>query len=96
MWTSVGDRVTELVFRMEQLDEGFVSSTWKETAAVHAEAESTSEIARQQQQAIDASQGETKLEPIRNRDKKPGRNDPCWCGSGKKYKNCHLRQDSMV
>jgi preprotein translocase subunit SecA len=22
-----------------------------------------------------------------------GRNDPCWCGSGKKYKQCHLRQD---
>jgi len=22
-------------------------------------------------------------------DKKPGRNDPCWCGSGKKYKKCH-------
>lgn len=22
-------------------------------------------------------------------DKKPGRNDPCFCGSGKKYKNCH-------
>ncbi|MDH7486960.1 MAG: preprotein translocase subunit SecA [Anaerolineae bacterium] len=22
-----------------------------------------------------------------------GRNDPCWCGSGKKYKYCHLRQD---
>lgn len=21
---------------------------------------------------------------------KPGRNEPCWCGSGKKYKNCHL------
>ena len=21
--------------------------------------------------------------------KKIGRNDPCWCGSGKKYKNCH-------
>lgn len=19
----------------------------------------------------------------------PGRNDPCWCGSGKKFKNCH-------
>jgi preprotein translocase subunit SecA len=24
---------------------------------------------------------------------KPGRNDPCWCGSGKKYKNCHMRED---
>jgi preprotein translocase subunit SecA len=22
-----------------------------------------------------------------------GRNAPCWCGSGKKYKNCHMRQD---
>jgi len=21
--------------------------------------------------------------------KQPGRNDPCWCGSGKKYKKCH-------
>lgn len=24
---------------------------------------------------------------------KLGRNDPCWCGSGKKYKKCHLAQD---
>ncbi len=24
---------------------------------------------------------------------KLGRNDPCWCGSGKKYKHCHLRED---
>ncbi len=23
---------------------------------------------------------------------KPGRNDPCWCGSGKKYKKCHGRE----
>jgi uncharacterized protein YecA (UPF0149 family) len=21
------------------------------------------------------------------------RNDPCWCGSGKKYKLCHLSKD---
>ena len=26
-------------------------------------------------------------------DKKPGRNEPCWCGSGKKYKRCHLEAD---
>ena len=24
---------------------------------------------------------------------KLGRNDPCWCGSGKKYKNCHMNSD---
>ena len=22
-----------------------------------------------------------------------GRNDLCWCGSGKKYKQCHLPKD---
>ncbi len=22
-----------------------------------------------------------------------GRNDPCWCGSGKKYKRCHMNED---
>ncbi len=25
-----------------------------------------------------------------------GRNDPCWCGSGKKYKQCHLRKDQQA
>ncbi len=24
---------------------------------------------------------------------KVGRNDVCWCGSGKKYKKCHLEDD---
>jgi methionyl aminopeptidase len=24
---------------------------------------------------------------------RPGRNDPCWCGSGQKYKKCHLGTD---
>jgi preprotein translocase subunit SecA len=36
----------------------------------------------------------TKPEPIRKTAKASiGRNDPCWCGSGKKYKNCHMRTD---
>jgi len=25
-----------------------------------------------------------------------GRNDPCWCGSGKKYKKCHLEADEKA
>jgi SEC-C motif len=24
-----------------------------------------------------------------------GRNDLCWCGSGKKYKKCHLKSDEL-
>jgi hypothetical protein len=26
---------------------------------------------------------------IRRSDRKLGRNEPCWCGSGKKFKRCH-------
>lgn len=27
---------------------------------------------------------------------KPGRNDSCWCGSGKKYKKCHIDFDEKI
>jgi len=47
--------------------------------------------AAQQRQAIDqSSQQPQKVMPV-HVDKKVGRNDPCPCGSGKKYKNCHGR-----
>ncbi len=92
MWTSVGERVTDLIFRMEQLDEDFVGSTWVESEAIHEQAPSTSDIAREQQAAIEGSQADRKPEPIRNRDERVGRNDPCPCGSGKKFKNCHMRK----
>jgi preprotein translocase subunit SecA len=32
---------------------------------------------------------EEQAKPIRNKEPKVGRNAPCPCGSGKKYKNCH-------
>jgi preprotein translocase subunit SecA len=38
----------------------------------------------------DSKQQERKLEPVRV-EKKIGRNEPCPCGSGKKYKYCHGR-----
>ncbi len=25
----------------------------------------------------------------------PGKNDSCWCGSGIKYKKCHLLKDKL-
>ncbi|NLX55330.1 MAG: preprotein translocase subunit SecA [Planctomycetaceae bacterium] len=92
MWSSIGERTTDLIFRMEQLDEGFVGSTWVETSARHDDAQSASDIASQQQAAIDASQGDLRVDPIRNRGQRVGRNDPCPCGSGKKYKVCCMRK----
>ncbi len=34
---------------------------------------------------------EGKVKPVKREGKKVGRNDPCPCGSGKKYKKCHGR-----
>ena len=36
-----------------------------------------------------------KAEPIRNRGQRVGRNELCPCGSGKKYKNCHMRSAAV-
>jgi preprotein translocase subunit SecA len=36
-----------------------------------------------------------KVETVKRDKPKVGRNDPCWCGSGKKYKNCHMKTDGV-
>jgi preprotein translocase subunit SecA len=44
-----------------------------------------------QPQALAAEEGDdvaVATEPVRN-DQKLGRNELCWCGSGKKFKHCH-------
>ena len=33
--------------------------------------------------------GDDSRKPVRRDEPKVGRNDPCPCGSGKKYKKCH-------
>lgn len=43
------------------------------------------------QERDDAPQAEPKAEPLMRDGRKVGRNEPCPCGSGKKYKQCHGR-----
>ncbi|MBE6934814.1 MAG: preprotein translocase subunit SecA [Ruminococcaceae bacterium] len=43
-----------------------------------------------------ANNAQVKKEPVRNRDKKVGPNDPCPCGSGKKYKKCCMQKDKTA
>ncbi len=46
------------------------------------------------QTSLGGSAATSAPEPVRATEKdKLGRNDLCWCGSGKKYKNCHYRED---
>ena len=109
MWNGVGDKVTDLIFRVEQFDPEFLSylgNRWQLDRAetIHQEAPSElaaapgSNIRAQQEAAISASQqsGEKKQEPLRNVGKKVGRNDPCPCGSGKKFKACCMRNEAAT
>jgi preprotein translocase subunit SecA len=93
MWEGVEDRITEMVFRMEESD-AFEETIWRIGATTHATAPT---ITQEMKAQAALQQGNTggeakKVEPIRNTGAKVGRNDPCPCGSGKKYKNCHMRQ----
>jgi len=95
LWNTVYSRVTDLIFRIEQLDPGFVSSTWQESETRHDESGSTlSDFARERAETADnVGTSDKKLEPIRSKGPKyqgpaVGKNDPCPCGSGKKYKAC--------
>ena len=42
----------------------------------------------------DTASGQVKAQPVR-KEKKAGPNDPCPCGSGKKYKKCCMQKDKM-
>jgi preprotein translocase subunit SecA len=87
MWEGIQEKVSETVFRMEET-EAFQDSLWTIGATIHETApRGTAGEAISTNGASDK-----KPEPIRNRGEKVGRNDPCPCGSGKKYKNCHMRQ----
>ncbi len=58
----------------------------------------TQEIKRQkvakETSATGTAQSQTKAQPVR-KDKKAGPNDPCPCGSGKKYKKCCMQKDKL-
>ncbi len=56
------------------------------------------DVVRQQQPArrvvqTNRSDNGASQQPVKRAASTVGRNDPCWCGSGKKYKHCHMRTD---
>jgi preprotein translocase subunit SecA len=55
----------------------------------HAEAAAEAAAATAEESALPDAAEETKAEPFVRGGRKVGRNDPCPCGSGKKYKQCH-------
>lgn len=50
-------------------------------------------IARNIRTNRDGAANGGKPQTVRNTGPQLSRNDPCWCGSGKKYKHCHEKSD---
>jgi preprotein translocase subunit SecA len=97
---SIQDKITDLIFRMEEAAVGMYTEEMSTNRAEFQQAPrgiqslGDGNIAAQQEAAIASShQGAGKPEPVRNKGPKVGRNDPCPCGSGKKYKQCCMKKE---
>jgi len=104
MYSSIHQEVAEIIFKIQPVTKiarpkGVFSSLPQ--SLVHNEFSGLSDAAARQpdpsapvssaQPPSPESSGETGQVPYRKEGPKIGRNDPCPCGSGKKYKKCHGR-----
>ena len=89
MWERVAEQATQTIFRLEQESPAFVGSLWEVTATQHDIGPPDDAIASgSENSGPEPGEPDKAVDPIVNRGPKIGRNDPCLCGSGKKYKKC--------
>ena len=77
---------------MERIQDRVVKYLWKMEVVV--EREEQPRVQRMtppkpKQQPMYFSSGQQEPQTVKRKEAKVGRNDPCPCGSGKKYKKCH-------
>jgi preprotein translocase subunit SecA len=53
-------------------------------------------VAAQQAQVTDGNDENPSKRTVRHENRMPGRNDPCPCGSGRKFKVCHLGREQEL
>jgi len=87
MLDSIEDRVTDIIFKVHLEAGARARSVWNVSATSHDEVGQFA-MAERQRAAAQAPQGEQRVKQIRLEQPKVGRNAPCPCGSGKKYKKC--------
>ncbi len=88
MLDGIEDRVTDIVFKVHLEAGARTRSVWNVSATSHDEVGQFA-MAERQRAAAQAPQGEQVVKQIKLEQPKVGRNAPCPCGSGKKYKKCH-------
>ncbi|MEG2084090.1 MAG: preprotein translocase subunit SecA [Clostridia bacterium] len=86
---SIGQQDPIVAYRREGFDmfEEMIETIQKDTVTILCKAEFNAEVKREEQ-AKEVSTNTQKTQTQTRTDKKIGRNDPCPCGSGRKYKNC--------
>jgi preprotein translocase subunit SecA len=87
MLDTVEDRVTDVIFKVRLEAGAQTRSVYNVSRAAHDEVGQFT-MAERQRAAAQAPQGEQTVKKIQLETPKVGRNDPCPCGSGKKYKKC--------
>ncbi|MBN2210224.1 MAG: SEC-C domain-containing protein [Sedimentisphaerales bacterium] len=85
MLSGIREKVTDMIFKARLEAGQEMRSVWNISNTMHADYERF----QAQQQAAQQPQGEAQVtKTIKLEKPKVGRNDPCPCGSGKKYKKC--------
>jgi preprotein translocase subunit SecA len=93
MLESAREKFTDLFFKARWVRQDALARIWAGQESRHAVAESAYEAQRQaalrmSQESQMADEGHEAVKTIVRDQPKVGRNDPCPCGSGKKYKKC--------
>jgi len=93
MWDRIASQVTGTIFRIAVEIPEPTADRWQITSQVHEspieDIDDDHPALEQQEGGNRSAPGTPAVEPIRNFGSRVGRNDPCPCGSGKKYKKCH-------
>jgi preprotein translocase subunit SecA len=91
MLRAIEGQVTDYVLRIELRSEQRLEQrdVWSGGRATKEAAPGIGEGSQQMADAANKSQATEKPKPFKREQPKVGRNDPCPCGSGKKYKYCH-------
>jgi len=96
MWARLRERIVEIVLKVHAVpgQERPEAARARELQARHADATGAAFAAASADHdaAMRAQGAVQKVETIRREQPRVGRNDPCPCGSGKKYRQCHGRQ----
>jgi preprotein translocase subunit SecA len=91
MWERIEDHVVKFLYHAEPVEDMQLQRRGVSTTLSHPEAQGLAKSHAQQEQAANTpvSAPDAKPTTVRRTQPKVGRNDPCPCGSGKKYKKCH-------